>query len=96
MTTAERREPAIIDGSRRQRIATGSGVSVSEVNALLKQFGEMQKMMKGFGGMLAGGRKKKKGKKAKGSRVTPKGGNPKLQLPPDLGDGKTPFRLPGV
>jgi signal recognition particle subunit SRP54 len=96
MTTAERRDPAIIDGSRRQRIATGSGVGVSEVNALLKQFGEMQKMMKGFGGMLGGGKKKKgKGGKGKGGgRVTPKGG-PKPQLPPELG-GKTPFRLPGT
>ena len=62
MTLAERRDPKLIDGSRRLRIATGSGVSTSEVNALLKQFGEMQKMMKRFGGMM-GGPGGKKGKK---------------------------------
>ncbi|CAN5803752.1 signal recognition particle protein [soil metagenome] len=97
MTTAERRDPKLIDGSRRLRIANGSGVTPSEVNALLKQFGEMQKMMKGMGGMLGGGRKKnKKGKGAKGGgRTTPKGGPPKLTLPP-TGEGKTPFRLPGL
>jgi signal recognition particle subunit SRP54 len=96
MTVAERRDPKIIDGSRRQRIATGSGVTVSEVNALLKQFGEMQKMMKGLGGSLMG-RKKKGGKKGKGGgRVTPKGGAPKLQLPPTDGGGKPTLRLPGL
>ena len=97
MTTAERRDPKLIDGSRRLRIATGSGVTTSEVNALLKQFGEMQKMMKGMGGMLGGarGKKNKKGKGLKGGgRVTPKGG-PQLALPP-LGDSKTPFKLPGL
>ncbi len=97
MTIAERRDPKLIDGSRRLRIATGSGVTTSEVNALLKQFGEMQKMMKGMGGMLGGarGKKNKKGKGSKGGgRVTPKGG-PQLALPP-LGDSKTPFKLPGL
>ena len=49
MTRAERVEPAVIDASRRQRIASGSGRPVSEVNQLLKQFGEMQKMMKALG-----------------------------------------------
>jgi len=93
MTPGERRDPKIIDGSRRQRIANGSGVGVSEVNALLKQFGEMQKMMKGLGGGLLGGGRKKKGKKGKGGgRVTPKGGNPKLAGP----GAKAPFRLPGI
>ncbi len=97
MTPGERRDPKSIDGSRRLRIATGSGVTTSEVNALLKQFGEMQKMMKGMGGMLGGGGRKKKGKKQKGGggRVTPKGGAPKLTLPPSGGE-KAPFRLPGV
>ncbi|UCC81322.1 MAG: signal recognition particle protein [Candidatus Zixiibacteriota bacterium] len=46
MTRKERLQPAIIDGSRRKRIAAGSGVSVQEVNQLLKQFGQMQKMIK--------------------------------------------------
>ena len=53
MTTEERLRPSIINGSRRKRIATGSGTTVQEVNRLLKQFDEMQRMMKKFskGGM---------------------------------------------
>jgi len=47
MTAAEREDPRILNGSRRQRIARGSGRPVHEVNQLLKQFQEMQKMMKG-------------------------------------------------
>lgn len=50
MTAEERRKPAIINGMRRRRIAAGSGTTVQEVNKLLKQFGEMQKMMKRFSG----------------------------------------------
>jgi len=46
MTPRERRAPATIDGSRRRRIARGSGVQVQDVNRLLKQFMEMQRMMK--------------------------------------------------
>jgi signal recognition particle subunit SRP54 len=53
MTRAERTEPTIVDGSRRQRIATGSGTTVAQVNQLLRQFKEMQKMMRSMGG--AGG-----------------------------------------
>jgi signal recognition particle subunit SRP54 len=49
MTPAERVDPAVIDGSRRVRIANGSGTATSDVNALLKQFKEMRKMMKGIG-----------------------------------------------
>jgi signal recognition particle subunit SRP54 len=49
MTLNERRNPAILDGSRRTRIARGSGTSVNAVNQLLKQFGEMRKMMKQMG-----------------------------------------------
>ncbi len=48
MTVEERQKPAIINGSRRKRIAAGSGTSIQEVNRILKQFGEMQKMMKTF------------------------------------------------
>ena len=53
MTPAERKAPGIINGSRRSRIAKGSGRPVSEVNSLLSQFRDMQKMMKkaGQGGM---------------------------------------------
>jgi signal recognition particle subunit SRP54 len=46
MTIQERENPEILNGSRRKRIATGSGTSIQEVNNLLKQFGEMKKMMK--------------------------------------------------
>jgi len=46
MTPKERRSPSIINGSRRKRIALGSGTTIQEVNNLLKQFGMMQKMMK--------------------------------------------------
>src|SRR5215472_12711645 len=59
MTPEERRKQHIINGSRRKRIAKGSGTSVEEVNRLLKQFVQMQKMLKQLGGMagLSGGGK---------------------------------------
>ncbi len=56
MTPAERRDPTVINGSRRLRIAQGSGTSTSEVNALLKQFKQVQQMMKA----LTGGGKRPK------------------------------------
>jgi signal recognition particle subunit SRP54 len=46
MTLEERRNPAILNGSRRRRIALGSGTNVQAVNQLVKQFGQMQKMMR--------------------------------------------------
>src|SRR5437660_4029173 len=49
MTPQERRDPSVINGSRRLRIAHGSGMTTTDVNQLLKQFKEMQKMMKTFG-----------------------------------------------
>jgi signal recognition particle subunit SRP54 len=60
MTTAERRNPQLVKGSRRKRIAKGSGREVREVNELLNQFKQMQKMMASFGkggfpGMGGGG-----------------------------------------
>jgi signal recognition particle subunit SRP54 len=51
MTPAERKDPLMINGSRRSRIAKGSGRSVQEVNQLLKQFDQMKKMMKKMGKM---------------------------------------------
>src|SRR6266851_1976037 len=48
MTRHERREPSVINGSRRARIARGSGTSVSDVNRLLKQYAQLRKMMKGL------------------------------------------------
>ena len=68
MTPQERQNPKLINGSRRARIAAGSGVSVTEVNALLKQYEQMKKMMK----TMAGG----KGRMPK----LPKG----MELPPEL------------
>ena len=56
MTTKERENPDVINGSRRKRIANGSGTSVQQVNNLLKQFGDMRKMMKTMNKM--GGAKK--------------------------------------
>ncbi len=58
MTDAERKDPGIMNGSRRSRVAKGSGRPISEVNRLLEQFREMQKMMKrvagGGGGLRPG------------------------------------------
>jgi len=59
MTPAERGEPAIVDGSRRSRIARGSGTTTQEVNQLLRQFKEAQQLMRSpgmLGGMLGGGK----------------------------------------
>ena len=66
MTPLERRKPELINGSRRTRIANGSGTTVGDVNRLVKQFQEMQKMMKRMGasGMGRSGKKGKKGGKA--------------------------------
>jgi signal recognition particle subunit SRP54 len=68
MTPEERRNPKIISGSRRRRIASGSGTRPQDVNALLKQFSEAQKMMKALAGgkspipglAVPGGRRRKK------------------------------------
>jgi signal recognition particle subunit SRP54 len=85
MTPAERRDPKIINGSRRARIAAGSGVTVGEVNSLVTRFFEGQKMMRqmlGGGipgmpaipGMRRAAAKSAKGKK--GNKKKPKGGRP--------------------
>ena len=61
MTPAERAEPAVIDGSRRMRIARGSGTTTQDVNALLRQFNEAQQLMRSpgmLGGLLGGGKAK--------------------------------------
>jgi signal recognition particle subunit SRP54 len=96
MTPAERADPKIINASRRQRIARGSGVAVSEVNQLVERFFEARKMMQqmagrfGLPGTGPGRRKSKsrKGKKVKGRGPTPpktRGGLP----------GGLPMGLPG-
>jgi signal recognition particle subunit SRP54 len=100
MTPTERANPKIINGSRRVRIANGSGVTVMDVNQLLNRFADAQKMMKQMGGMmgLPGARRKatkspkNKRKGAKGGTNRPRvagggfpGGMP--QLPPGLDPG---------
>lgn len=85
MTREERARPELINGSRRARIAAGSGTTVPEVNRLVKQFSEMQKMMKRFGGGgLGGGRKARRA--AKGQGGNPFGGLGGPGQTPDLGD----------
>ncbi|HEY3000629.1 MAG TPA: signal recognition particle protein [Acidimicrobiales bacterium] len=91
MTRDERNDPTIIDGSRRLRIAGGSGTQTSDVSQLIKQFREMQKLMKrmpGMGPKAARGKKGKKGRKGGGGRVTPPGGG---RTTP-----RQPFTLPGL
>jgi signal recognition particle subunit SRP54 len=68
MTPGERANPKVINGSRRLRIANGSGNSVMDVNQLLNRFAEAQKMMKQMGGMMGlpgGGRRRSKAAKGK-------------------------------
>jgi signal recognition particle subunit SRP54 len=65
MTAEERRKPSIIDPKRKRRIAAGSGTDVTSVNNVLKNFDQMQKLMKEFG--IGGG--KLHGKKQRMSRA---------------------------
>jgi len=60
MTKKERENPSILNSSRKRRIAEGSGTSMAQVNALIKQFEQMQKMFKQFGNMNKKGRFRKK------------------------------------
>ncbi len=88
MTPEERARPEIVNGSRRTRIANGSGMAPSDVSNLLKQFKQMQKMLNNMGGVGTKALRRKKAKKGKkgrkggkgGGRVTPKG-KKKLVLP---------------
>jgi signal recognition particle subunit SRP54 len=93
MTRDERVEPNIIDGSRRLRIANGSGTQTADVSQLIKQFREMQKLMKRMPGRsgtkgVRGGKKGRKGRKG-GGRVTPPGGGGRATA-------RQPFTLPGL
>lgn len=86
MTPEERADPKIINGSRRLRIANGSGVTVAEVNQLVERFFEARKMMSQMAGQMGmpfgrknsrkAGKNKKKGKKGKGGPTPPKVRNP--------------------
>ena len=102
MTPLERRKPEIINGSRRNRIALGSGTTVGDVNRLVKQFGEMQKMMKRMGAMTGMGKssKGKPGKKGKSGKPG-KGGRGFPGLPGMPGGfpgvpGGAPGGMPGM
>ncbi len=92
MTPDERIDPTCIDGSRRLRIANGSGTQPSDVSQLIKQFREMQKLMKRMPGLSGGkamrGKKGRKGRKGGGGRFTPPGGG---RVTP-----RQPFTLPGL
>ncbi|MCY3850487.1 MAG: signal recognition particle protein [Acidimicrobiaceae bacterium] len=93
MTPAERTQPDIINGSRRLRIANGSGVQPTEVKQLIDQFSQMRQMMRQFAGfgskkMNPKARSKgKKGRQRRGGRVTEKG---PAKVP------KMPLSLPGL
>ena len=79
MTPGERANVSILNGSRRARIAKGSGVTVSDVNNLVNRFVEARKMMQSMGGMLTGaGPGAKKGRTAPASKKKGRGvsGNP--------------------
>ncbi len=92
MTPGERTNPKIINGSRRARIANGSGVTVMDVNQLLNRFADAQKMMKQMGGMmgLPGGGRRKATKSPKNKRKGTKGGGR-----PRIGAGGVPGGFPG-
>ncbi|HIZ45547.1 MAG TPA: signal recognition particle protein [Candidatus Olsenella pullistercoris] len=79
MTKEERARPKIINGQRRRRIAQGSGRSVQEVNQLIKQWGEMNKMMGKVKGMMQPGMGGKKGRRAM------------QQMMRNMGGGRMPF-----
>ena len=109
MTPAERRDPRVLNGRRRRRIAAGSGTSVPEINRLVKQFEQMQQLMRQAAGASGHGGKQKKGKKGKGRKGAQRaalqaqaaalggaGGRP--MMPPAPGQGLGGFaglRTPG-
>jgi len=106
MTPQERRQPRILNGSRRARIARGSGVQVSDVNQLLERFTEAQKMMRqmrrgglpGMPGMpgLGGAGKKAKGRTAPPPRKAKgKSGNPAKRAQQERDAGQRPVQPTG-
>ena len=94
MTPLERRKPELINGSRRTRIANGSGTTVGDVNRLVKQFQEMQKMMKKMGMAAPRRASGKKGKKGKGGKPS-RGGFPGMAGLPGMG-GAPGGGMPGL
>ena len=111
MTPAERHDPKILNGSRRLRIARGSGTTVTEVNRLVERFYEARKMMKQMAGSMPGMRRPSNRKSAKGKKGTSKRGRtsmgsgglppnlalpPGLKLPPGLNPDLSNLKLPGT
>jgi len=110
MTPAERANPDIIDASRRQRIALGSGCRPAEVKALIDQFKQMRNLMRGLGGagskrVAKRAQKAARSRSAKSSRTG--GGSPRGASGRRRGGGRTtpkgpakvnkaPLRLPGL
>jgi signal recognition particle subunit SRP54 len=96
MTPQERTTPKIINGSRRVRIANGSGVTVMDVNQLLNRFADTQKMMKQMGGMMGlPGARRKATKSPKNKRKGTKGGNNRPRLGGGM-PGMDPSKLGGA
>jgi signal recognition particle subunit SRP54 len=89
MTPGERANPKIINGSRRARIARGSGVTVMDVNQLLNRFADAQKAMRQMGGMMGMPGRRKATKSPKNKRKGTKGGSS------PRGTGGFPAGLPG-
>jgi signal recognition particle subunit SRP54 len=98
MTPDERTNPKIINGSRRVRIANGSGVTVMDVNQLLNRFAEAQKTMKQMGGMMGLPGRRKATKSPKNKRKGTKGGGarPRPALPMSGGMPALPPTLDGT
>ena len=93
MTTGERREPTLINGSRRRRIAAGSGTTIQDVNRLLTQFDQMKKMMRG----LHAGRPRRTGRGPAGdggvgSRTGKHAGSPTRRTSGSRRPRSNPFR----
>jgi signal recognition particle subunit SRP54 len=110
MTPQERRQPRILNGSRRLRVARGSGVQVSDVNQLIDRFSEAQKMMRqmrrgggmpgmppGMGGLPGAGGKKGRGKTAPPRKGKARSGNPakRAQQEREAGQRGGPPATPG-
>jgi signal recognition particle subunit SRP54 len=110
MTPAERHDPKILNGSRRLRIAKGSGTTVTEVNRLVERFFEARKMVKQMAGGLPGARRSSSRKSGKGKKSGSKRGRaparsnglppnlglpPGIKLPPGLAPDLSNLKLPG-
>ncbi|WP_375486918.1 signal recognition particle protein [uncultured Jatrophihabitans sp.] len=101
MTPLERENPKIINGSRRLRIANGSGVKVSEVNQLVDRFFEARKMMGQMGGMVPGMRKQSATKSSKNKRKAKQNkgrnrGPTQARMPAGFPPGGFPGGMPGL